>query len=184
MSDIDIFRQMIKDEATLPLENLNDKKQVTLTEPQHQNSSVTIFGMPDNVIVIKSDTFKSPDSVFKGTKGECKRADFVIVADTEGKKVILCIEIKAKSDSEKEIIQQLRGASCFITYCQEIGRAFWQQQDFLKGYAYRFVSISHISIPKRTSRATRHTGLHDSPDRMMKISSPHHLQFNQLTGAS
>lgn len=184
MSDIDILRQMIKSEASLPLESHNNKNRVILTEPQHKDSSVTIFGMPDNAIVIKSDVFKSPDNVFNGTKGECKRADFVIVADTEGKKVILCIEMKARRDSEKEIIQQLTGTQCFIVYCREIGKAFWEQQNFLKDYAYRFISISHISISKRKSRATRQTGVHDRPDRMLKISSPHHLQFNQLAGVS
>ncbi len=184
MSDIDILRQMIKDEATLALEERNNKNQVTLTEPQFTDASVIVFGMPDKAIVIKADAFKSPDSVFNGSRGECKRADFVIVADTEGKKVIICIEVKATRASEKEIIQQLEGARCFVSYCQEIGKVFWKQQDFLKGYGYRFISIGNISMPKRKTRATRHTGIHDRPERMLKISSPHHLQFNQLAGAN
>jgi hypothetical protein len=184
MSDIDILHQMIKDEATLALEERNNKKQVTLTEPQFTDVSVTIFGMPDKAIAIKADAFKSPNSVFNGSRGECKRADFVIVADTEGKKVIICIEMKATRDSEKEIIQQLEGAQCFVAYCQEIGKVFWKQDDFLKGYSYRFISINHISMPKRKTRAIRQSGIHDRPERMLKISSPHHLQFNQLAGAN
>jgi hypothetical protein len=138
--------------------------------------------MPHNSIVVKADAFKSPDSVFQGTKGECKRADFVIVADCGNKKVIVCIEMKAGKDSEKEIVRQLTGARCFMVYCQEIGKSFWREQDFLKGYAYRFVSINRISIAKSKTRIDRHPSLHDRPDRMLKISSPHRLEFNHLAG--
>lgn len=184
MPDIEILLEMIKDDARLEVVNLNGKNQVTLIEPQNDKGSVVVFGLPDDIVVIKADTFKSPDAVFCGSKGECKRADFVIVANTGNKKVILCIEMKAGRDSEKEIIQQLAGTRCFIAYCQEIGKTFWQRQNFLNGYVYRFVSIGHISIAKKKTRTTRHVGLHDQPERMLKIAWPHHLQFNQLAGGS
>ena len=182
MSDLDILHQMIKNAAKLSLEDNYGKKGVTLTEPQHANSSVTIFGMPEDVIVIKADAFKSPDTVFNGSHGECKRADFVIIADAGNKKVILYIEMKATKGSEKEIIQQLTGAHCFVAYCQRIGQAFWNEQNFLNGYAHCFVSIAHTSIPKKKTQITRPAGTHDRPDRMLKIDWPHHLQFNHLAG--
>ncbi|MBI2779090.1 MAG: hypothetical protein HYX62_04810 [Gammaproteobacteria bacterium] len=184
MPDLAILHQMIKDGAKVPLLEKHGKKSVVLSEPQHPDSSVTIAGMPDNTIVIKADAFKSPDTVFAGLQGECKRADFVIVADTGKKKSIVCIEMKAKKASEKEIIQQLSGAECFIVYCREIGKSFWKQQDFLADYSFRFISIGHTSIPKRRTRIDRSADVHDRPDRMLKISSPHRLQFNQLAGAS
>ena len=171
---------MIKNAAKLSLADNYGNKMVKLTEPQHPNSSVTIFGIPDNAVVIKVDAFKSPDTVFNGSHGECKRADFVIVADAGNKKVILYIEMKATKGSEKEIIQQLTGAHCFVAYCQGIGQAFWNEQNFLDGYVHRFVSIGHTSIPKQKMRTTRPTGAHDRPDRMLKINSPHHLNFNHL----
>jgi len=43
----------------------------------------------------KADAFKSPGAVFQDSRGECKRADFVIIADGIHKKTILCIEMKA-----------------------------------------------------------------------------------------
>ncbi|NEP60630.1 MAG: hypothetical protein F6K31_27135, partial [Symploca sp. SIO2G7] len=119
-----------------------------------------------------------------GKRGECKRADFVIIADTDNKKVrkvILCIEMKAgKGGTESEIIQQLKGAQCFVAYCREIGQLFWNQKNFLKGYEYRFVSLRDISIAKKTTRTSAKIGTHDCPERMLKITSPHHLQFNRL----
>jgi hypothetical protein len=182
MSDIDIFHKLIKDSAKVPLVDNYGKKQVILTEPQHSNSSVTISGLPDNVIVIKADAFKSPDTVFAGSMGECKRADFVIAADANKKKVILCIEFKAWRKDRWKIVQQLKGAQCFVSYCREIGRTFWNRRDFLEGYEYRFVSIGHTGIPKRKTRIERKSGVHDRPDRMLKINSPGRLHFNHLAG--
>ena len=114
---------------------------------------------------------------------ECKRADFVIIADAGSKKVILCIEMKAgKGGTEKEIIQQLKGAQCFVVYCQEIGRSFWNIPDFLAGYRYRFISIKEISISKRPTRFDTRIDAHDRPDQMLKISGQRHLQFDHLAG--
>ncbi|MEI8174089.1 MAG: hypothetical protein WCH07_11500, partial [Deltaproteobacteria bacterium] len=139
MSDIGILEEMIKDAAKVSLTVAGNRRKVTLTEPQQPDSSVTIHGLPEEVIVIKADAFRSPDTVFNGSRGECKRADFVIIADTISKKIILCIEIKAVKGPNKEIIQQLMGAQCFAAYCLEIGRNFWSEESVLKGYAYRFV---------------------------------------------
>lgn len=183
MSDIAILREMIQTTATVSLEDYHNKKKITLEEPPPASYSVTIHGMPndDEVIVIKADTFSSPNSVFQGEHGECKRADFAIIADTENKKIIICIEMKAgQGGSEKEIIQQLKGARCFVTYCREIGQSFWGQQNFLDGYEYRFVSIRNISISKRPTRSSIQTPKHDQPDQMLKITSPKGLQFNRL----
>ncbi|MFH1962707.1 MAG: hypothetical protein ABIJ30_07525 [bacterium] len=181
MSDIAILHEMIKDTAMLPLADACDKKQITLAEPQQINSSVIIYGIPDNTIVIKADKFKSPDTVFNGSKGECKRADFVIVADTGNKKVIIYIELKKTKALEEEIIQQFTGAKCFVAYCREIGKEFWKQPNFLDGYMERFVSIRHISISKRKTQIIKPTtGVHDCPDRMMKIISPQNIRFNHL----
>lgn len=199
MSDIAIMKEMIKETATVPLENNNNKKKVILKETatvplegnnnkkkvikikKEQEYSVTIHGMPndDEVIIIKADTFSSPDKFFQGNNGECKRADFVIIANTQKQKVILCIEMKAgKGGLEKEIIQQLKGAQCFVAYCREIGQLFWNNRNFLKGYEYRFISIKDISVSKKPSRTK--TAIHDCPERMLKISSPKYLEFQHL----
>jgi hypothetical protein len=154
MSDIAILKEMIKDTATVSLEERKGKKQVILKEPD-ANYSVTIDGMPDDeqVIVIKADAFTSPKAVFIDSKGECKRADFVIIADTGTKKVILYIEMKAgKGESEKHIIAQLKGAKCFVAYCREIGQLFWNQPNFLKDYDDRAVSIKNIKLSKKKTR--------------------------------
>lgn len=185
MTDIELLEQMIKDEAKVALEDKYGKRHVTLIDPQCPGGFVAITGVPDNAIVIKADSFKAPDSIFTCEKGECKRADFVIVADSGQKKVILCIEMKQTKDSAKEVVQQLTGTLCFISYCKEIGRLFWKNPDFLKDYEYRFVSIGHLSIDIRKTEVTREAGIHDRPDRMMKIRWPNRrTEFNKLVGKS
>jgi hypothetical protein len=192
MSDISILKDMIKDIATVPLkdriEGTKEKYSVSLEEPQC-NYSVVIDEMPkpDEVIIIKADTFSASREVFKGSKGECKRADFVIIANTNLERVILCIEMKKANALNKSIIQQLKGVQCFVAYCREVGQSFWNQPSFLNQYEYRFISIKHISIPKTTTRPSRNASIqnlpvqiHDRPERMLKISSPHRLKFNHL----
>ncbi len=182
ISDISILKEMIKDTATVPLKDNHGKKQVILKEPPPADYSVTIHGMPDNnqTIIIKADAFTAPKDIFANSKSECKRADFVIIAETDSKKVIVYIEMKAgKGRTEKEIIHQLNGAKCFIAYCREIGQSFWNHKHFLKDYEYRFVSIKEISIDKRPTRLSKKSSTHDSPDKMLKITSKF-LQFNKI----
>jgi hypothetical protein len=181
-SDLVILQQMIKNSAQLALIDDYGKKQVILTEPQCPTSVVNICGLPDDVIVIKADDFKSPDTLFNGSHDECKRADFLIIAASGDKKIILCIEMKARKSPENEIIKQLTGTQCLVAYIREIGKSFWQQPNFLNGYVYRFISISHTRLAKSKTRIKRQPGIHDRPERMLKIAYPHHLQFNHLAG--
>ncbi len=183
MTEFEILNQLIKDAAKILPINENGKVSVTLNEPQTQDSSVVIVGIPPDAVIIKVDVFHSLDAIFFGSKGECKRADYVIVADNNGKKRLLYIEMKKTKDSLKEVIQQLTGARCFLRYCQEIGKSFWDDKNFLNDYQHRFVSIGHTSIPKRKTRVLRRSAKHDTPENVMKIDWPHRLQFNRLVGA-
>ena len=185
MSDIDVLKEMLKDAVKVQLDSYShtQKNKITLTESQSQKYEVEIHGMPDNdqVIVIRADSFEAPKKIFENSRHECKRADFVIVANTDEVKVVVIIELKAgKGGTETEIIQQLKGAQCFVAYCKAIGQAFWPTTNFLENYQYRFVSIRNISISKRSTRSSGTTVLHDCPDRMLKLTSPKGLQFNRL----
>ncbi len=136
--------------------------------------------------MIKRDAFSSPSTIFSNNRGECKRADFVIIANIQMKRtrnLIIFIEMKkGKGGSEQEIIQLLKGAWCVIDYCRSIGQKFWKQESFLNpnDYDYRFVSIRDIAINKKPTRSSSPDGSHNSPEQMLKINSPHHLQFKQL----
>jgi len=184
-TDIDILSEMIKISARVTLENHYDKKKVTLTEPQCPGTSVIIANIPEETVVIKVDAFKSPDSIFKGSHGECKRADYAIITCKDEKQVIIHIEMKRTKDDAKTITQQLSGSKCFLVYCHEIGKSFWNKRGFLQDFQQRFVSIGHISVPKKKTRLERPSGIHDSPDKMLKIDWPgKSIQFNLIAGIS
>jgi len=180
MSDMEILSQMIKETALVKPGKNYDKFFVELSEPQAPDSTATIKNLPSDIMVIKVDVFGSPDNVFNGKNGECKRADYIILSAE--KKCIIYIEMKRTKDSWSEIVKQLLGAQCFMTYCREIGKGFWQQTEFLKDYNSRFISIGHTSIAKRRTRYTRKVKRHDTPENAMKIDWPKNLQFNHIAG--
>jgi hypothetical protein len=186
MSDIEILKALLQESARVALEtSAYDKTQVKLEEAE-ANYSITIHQMPeeDEVVIFKPDILPPPTALFTNSKGEWKRSDFVIVANTQRQKVIICIELKGgKGGSETEIKQQLMGARCLVAYCRAIGREFWQRPDFLEGYGYRFVSIREIKLNKKPTRTKAKSGLHDGVDRLLKITSPSHLTFKGLVGS-
>lgn len=178
MPHLGILSQMVKTSALVPTQGSSGKLRVTLQEPQAPDSSATISELPTDALVIKVDVFRSPDEIFNGTYGECKRADYVIISAK--KRCILYIEIKRTKDSWNHIVKQLMGAECFIKYCQEVGKRFWNCSDFLSGYEHRFISIGHTSISKRPTRYKDSAPIHNSPEKALKVDWPKNLQFYQL----
>jgi hypothetical protein len=185
MDDFEILNLMIQEKAKVKLDKSGySKPKVVLKEADLY--TVTIQGMPDpeNVIVIKGDAFEAPKQIFNGKNGECKRADFMIIARLDERlKYVLYIELKARNTTSKEgaIIQQLQGTQCFFTYCQEIGKVFWQEKNFLNGYQPRFVSLKNIGLNLRPTHEPK-IPIHDRPERMLKRNCNNSIQFNELVG--
>lgn len=190
MSDFDILRDLIRDAVLASVEYEYKKKTIVLEEPGDQQQSaysLKIRNVPDAFIAFKVDAFPAPKNIFKDDKGECKRADFVIIASDDKVNWIVHIEMKGGNTGlRKEIVQQLRGARCLVAYCRAIGREFWQEPNFLeeKNYHQRFVSVKNIWIPKRSTRLGPKSGQHDTPEKMLKINGVANgrLQFNKLVG--
>jgi hypothetical protein len=180
--DLIILEQMIKDNAKVPLIDYYGKKQVILKETQGTNYEVTILDIPEETLIIQSDLFEAPKSIFNNSKGECKRSDFIVISDQDNLKIIMFIEMKVGKANTQEIIQQLKGSECLISYCREIGKKFWNQINFLENYEYRFISMKHINIAKRCTREKQLPTIHNSPENMLKIYAPKEIQFNKLIG--
>lgn len=184
MTEIEIINELIKTSAKISLEEKYGRAFVKLTEPQASDSSVTINGIPSDAVVIKADVFRSPEGIFVGSKGECKRADYIIIADTGQKKHLLYIEMKRTTSSKTDIIAQLAGAECFIRYCQAVAAWFWKQPSFLSAFQPRFVYFGHTgSIRKKRTREVRRSPIHDKPEKMLAIHWPGHVEYNKLVGA-
>ncbi len=184
MNDIQILKDMLNNNAMVELQTGPGRPSVDLTDSQ-SGSTVKIKGLPHDSIVIRAEDFENPLTIFKGTKGERKRADFVIVSnDDNDKKWIICIETQERGSKKAwEIIQQLKGAACFINYCKCIGKSYWNSDNFLDSYECRFVSIVEIN-PNKRKRKTQpfYSGreLHNRPEFFKKISQGTNIYFNKL----
>ena len=181
MNDIEILREMLVPDIQIPLQQGRGKPSVELIDAQ-AGTTVAIKGIPHDAIVIRAEDFEAPLAVFNGSKGERKRADFVIVSINENGKWIICIETQ-RGDYKKpeEVVAQLKGAQCFISYCKCIGKSFWKVEEFLDGYQYRFVSIANIEGRAKKQKILPLPGkLHESPEEFLKArGSSHH--FSKLT---
>ena len=181
MEDMQLLKELLKDNALLPLQQNYDKYKITLREPRCPNSVVEITGLPYDSLVLKIDHFPDSSNLFKGNNGECKRADYAIIVNKNGKKLVLFIEIKKRKDKKKSIIEQFKGAICIFKYCQEIGREFWNTPGFLKDFEYRFICFAHTYNRKRRTRITKETSKkHDTPENMMKIDWPANIRFTDF----
>ena len=182
MTDREILLEMLRKDALEPKGLERGKPIIKLRQGGKHKYSVTIYQPPSDSLVIKAENFPAPSDFFKGSKGENKRADFIVIS--EGRRVILYIELKAGKRKPGEIKQQLKGASCVIAYCKEVARQFWNKEDFLDSYDCRYIRIVEFRVKKRRTRP-KHTSRkqsikHDSPESFLTIRSPHHLKFNKL----
>ena len=176
---------MLSAGAQVPLKQTATECSVTLRDKQAK-TTVEITNLPPDSIVIRAEAFKPP-TVFKGSKGERRRADFVIVSNAATEKWIICIETQAGTGKDPEDVeQQLRGAQCFIGYCKCIGKSFWQSEKFLDSYQYRFISIAGINLDKQGTRFYKPRNQaakksHNTPDAFLEILARQSLDFNELT---
>ena len=178
MDDFDILRELFKENALARVE----KDEIILEEQNNQSSyTLNITRAPYDTIAFKADMFPAPGNIFKGDRGECKRADYVIFTREDGRKRIVYVEMKeGTGGTNRDIELQLRGAKCLVAYCRAIVQEFWKENRFLENYAERFVSVRNIRIDKRPTRGLK-TPVHDAPEKMLRLTAPKGiLQFNEL----
>ena len=184
VNDIQILQEMLVDRVQVRVHQGRGRPSVELTDSQ-AGTTVEIKGLPHNSIVIRAEDFENPLAVFNGSKGERKRADFVIVSNDENdRKWIICIETQ-EMDAKlaSHVIQQLKGAYCFVSYCRCIGKSFWELEEFLDGYQYRFISIVDINFNRSRRRSQPFYsvgGLHNRPEVFLKISRSPTIYFRRL----
>ena len=184
VNDIQILQEMISPDIQVMLQQAQGKPFVQLTDFT-SGTTVEIKGLPYNSIVIRAEDFENPLTIFSGSKGERKRADFVIVSNDENdRKWIICIETQ-EMDSKlaSHVVQQLKGAYCFVSYCRCIGKSFWESEEFLDDYQYRFVSITDLNFNRsrrRTQPFHSQGELHNRPDLFLKISRSPTIYFHKL----
>ena len=187
MKEIEILQTMLVSDAQIPLRPGPGRPSVKLTDKQAK-TTVEIKGVPHDTVVIRAEDFEFPLDIFNGSRGERRRADFVIVSDDGKRKWIICIETQAgKSKTRSHVEEQLKGAACFMSYCKCIGKLFWESNEFLEDYQYRYVSMVDIKANREIKR-TRHYPfrvqsegrLHNTPANFLKFYQSTSLYFSKL----
>jgi len=173
---------MIKDTAKISLLNhYNGKKKVTLIERGTTGSKLEIHNIPHDAVVIDVDSSFENTNLFASNASECKRSDYIIVS--ESKKVALFIEMKKGNPDTAGIIKQLKGGLCVFEYCQSIAREFFSESNFLSGYEKIFVTFKQVNLAKKKTAISRSTtGVHSSPDNLLKVSWAKTIQFKKILG--
>ena len=116
VNDIEILQDMLSSAVRVPLQQEGQNKPSVQLIDEQAVTTVEIKGLPYDSIVIRAENFENPLLIFNGTKGERKRADFVIVSNDGKGKWIICIETQAGNHkSERHVVAQLKGAQCFST---------------------------------------------------------------------
>lgn len=181
MPHLELLKELIHPNAVVNLKhNENGKSSVDLEEPREYK--IRINNLPSNSMVFKTDRFPSPDTIFNCSKGECKRADFVIVTDEGNQKYIFFIELKSKSKTSttKEVTQQFLGSQSVLKYTKEIGKLFWKETAFLEGFECRFIVLVDLKIDKKRTRNKKENSRHNNANNFLQLSGKHSIQFNEL----
>ena len=170
-SDLDVLRELIHEDALARFEAPDHGRRVAVLEEagDPDRYSIRIKGIPKDAVVIRTDAFPAPKDTFKCRRGECKRADYVIVASSGMKSYVVHVEMKKGKGNPRDIVAQLKGSECFVSYCRAIACRFWSRPDFLAPCESRFVSITKIGISKSRTREPRYPGRHDTPESMLKL---------------
>lgn len=181
--DLRILREMLVPEMILePFIGTDGKAWLRLTDPDNPRSCVTITDLLPHTLAFKSDAFTVPGRCFQSSRGEAKRADYILISAGEKERWVIFIEIKGspRFAYNAAIYNQLRGSRCFFEYVRIIGRSFWESPEFLKEYHERYVVF-----PRATHRgkpANRFPGslTHNTPEQVRRIMENMGIRFRKL----
>ena len=141
-------------------------------------SSVEISRLPQKTLIFKADCFPEPALLFSNSREERKRADYILLAEDNGKRHVVFIELKRTKDLRHGIVAQLKGAACVMDYCNSIMRRFWGQQFSFAQYEERFVSFSN-TMGNKPIRIDPKCPIHSTPELFMPLKG-HSLTYRQL----
>ena len=178
LTDIEILNEVLTDTA----KTICSGKTIKLSEPQASDSILEISQIPDDTIVIKCDEFTEPSKVFKGTNGECKRCDYILLFTYNNKKYSLFVELKRGNKSDDHIIKQLTGGRCFLDYCRSILRHFHTVKKPLETYEPRYVCFAKTQIGKTPIKrdTPRRKIPNKSPSKFLKMTKVRRVALGEL----
>ena len=179
--------ELIADASKVELQTGSRTSKALLTEQQEPTCSVWIQGLSNQTFVLNLDVFtKVSDNeigtnMFKGDRGERKRADYIIIEPE--KKVIVFVELKCQRNrncNSSLIDNQLRGAKCLFGYIKCVLSEFWNLDDFL----HDFNELAVCIVSTTEKRKTDPKALSSENTRFKKVYAKDAIYFRKLIEAS
>jgi len=156
----EILLELLIQEGVIISPDIDDNGIYSVTLKESKDYEFRIDKVPENSFAIKCDMFpvlneKKIVTFFRGEKGECKRADYALICESE--KRIMFFEItKSSNKTVSEAILQLKGAKCIIDYCEIIAEMFWKEGKIFGGFQCTYYII-YLSMTPRHSFNRRNT---------------------------
>ncbi len=173
---------MFPTRSSNPFIGTDGKAWLRLTDPDNPKSCVTITDLLPHTLAFKSDAFTSPARCFQSSRGEAKRADYILISAGEKERWVIFIEIKGspRSAYNAAICNQLRGSRCFFEYVRVIGRSFWESPGFLTEYHERYVVFPRASRRVNTRNLLPVCLPHNTPEQVRRIMESMGIRFRKL----
>jgi hypothetical protein len=83
-------------------------------DPKAKLRKIVIRDVPEGSLLLKMQRYAEPHDVFKSTKGEWKRCDYIVLTLSGNDLYVLFIEMKSLRPDKRDAIPQFKGADCFI----------------------------------------------------------------------
>ena len=176
--DTRILNAMFCSDVVLPLESVDGKLEVVLTEKNAPDSKVRIRALPEDSIVVRIGGFPDTRTFFERGHNLNHRADYMIVCPSD--KTVIYVELKRGHDKHSEVVAQLRGAACAGRFIREIGAVHFAQGDFLRDYRKVFVGFSHATVNKTVTGRPEMNGSGATPEDLRRFNFANRCQFNKL----
>ena len=91
MPDIQILKEMIREDATVATAVEYERNFIELHEPQAAHPPVRISGLPDNVIIVKADLFRAHHTFFPGKKANASWPTILLLPMTAKKRELFLL---------------------------------------------------------------------------------------------
>lgn len=176
--DSRILNAMFRGDVVLPLESVDGKPEVVLTERKASDSRVRIRALPEDSVVVRIGDFPDTRTFFESGHNLNHRADYMIICPSD--KTVVYVELKRGHDKRSEIVAQLRGAACTGSFIHEIGVLHFGQGDFLRGYRKVYVGFSHATVNKTVTGRPGMKGSGTTPEDFRRVNFANCCQFNKL----
>lgn len=153
----------------------NGRRYVRLKElaPDAKLKHVDLYDLPVESMLLKLDLSSPPNSLFKGTKGECKRCDYLLITHFNDRKILLFIEMKSRSFKEGDVVKHFKASECITDYAASVLKRFFSLSSFFDDYEKRFVVFYKRPVAKSHLRPSNGGNRNKTPETMLKYPSPH-----------